>query len=82
MMFSGILAKIQWFFSNINTLANSSLTNVELVCAYEFKELFKKLFVRTSYRLNLVFRSRLVKIDFLAETQQLGFLKKSICRET
>ena len=57
MMFLVILAKIRWFSDNSDTLANSRLKSVELVCAYEFKELLKKLSVRTSYRLYLVFQS-------------------------
>ena len=75
MMFLAILARIWSFSDNSDTLANSRLTNIELVCAYESKEFSKKLFVRTSCRLYLVFQSRSIKINFQEKTQQLGFLK-------
>ena len=47
------------FDSSISdTLANLRPMSVELLCAYEFRELFKNLSVCTSYRLYLVFQSR------------------------
>ena len=48
----GNFSKTLMVLSNI--LANSCLTNVDLVCVYALKELFKKLFIRTSYRLYLL----------------------------
>ena len=63
---------------NSDMLANLNLTSVELVCAYEFKELFKKLFIRTSYCLYLIFRSRLI----IEQNTAAKLPKKSICRKT
>ena len=54
-------------------LVNLRLTSVDLVCAYEFGDFFKKLFVRASYCLYLC--SIPIEIGFRAKTQQLGFLK-------
>ena len=64
-----ILAKMLWFFNNSDTLANLRRTHIERVCACEFKELFKKSFVRTSYYLYLVFQSRSIEIKFRAKQQ-------------
>ena len=52
-----ILSKHRWFSDNSNTLANTHITCVKLVCAYEFKvgETFQKLLFRTNFSLYLVF---------------------------
>ena len=48
---------------------------------YKFNEGLKKMFDRTSYRLYLVFWSRLIEINFWAKTQQLGFIKINYPRD-
>ena len=76
MVFLVIFWKIWWFFDNSDTLSSEfAFYDRRTSFAYEFKGLFKKLFVRTSYWLYLVFRSRSIEVNFWAETQQLGFLK-------
>ena len=78
-MFLASLAKIRWFSDHSEILAKSRLTSIELVCAYEFKEHFKKTFNPTSYCLYLVFNSRSIEIDrdqFSSKNTEAWFSKK------
>ena len=62
-VFLAILAKNDGF-DNRDTLAIKSNTNVTLMCAYKFKGIFQKLFVRTSFFLYLEFRSIWIVSDY------------------
>ena len=69
-------------------VANSRLTSIQPVRAFEFLNFLQKSFVRASYRLSFSISMDLIdtKFDerdqFLSKNTAAGLPKTSICRET
>ena len=64
LVFLAILAGNLRLIDNSDMLANSCLTSVECSLYLQIRELSKKWFARASYHVYLVFRLRLIEIDF------------------